>query len=791
MTANPLTPIPPIGPTTAIGQPLPASRFKPLDPLKVLRQYARILIATAVVGVLLGVLTWYLLLTNIPKYESEAQLLVVDTRPIIGRDADVTGGSEITTAGEPLIAYMRTQVFRIKSEEVISNVIKRQDVRDTDWYRSFGGDAQKAREDLQETLKANPITGTQLIGLSMRTTVPRDAQVILDAVISVFLDVLNVEAVTRGTEVRRHLLLARERLDEDLRMLDQQMLNFRTRNDLPSLTANQNEATVEYALLSEEEAKMRLALDNARATFSVLQEARNSGQILEPSPADLREAERDQAVFLRDERLRNLREEREVMVGRFGEHHRAVKDIDDRIQATERERKRELERLLAAQQEVRFDTARKNVQSIEAAVASLKEKLDAARARMTDLTNKLAEYKQLEEQMLRTKDRKDRVDETIYLKAANDEAGIVRVRRQTNPDSPDLVFPRLSVVVPGVTILILGAVTGLVFLVEMLDQRLKSPSDVKMLPNAELLGVLPDGGEDPSGTVPIESVVKHYPTGLMAESFRHVRTALLTRMDRRGYKTLVVVGPKPGCGTSAILGNLALSLAYNGRKVLVIDANFRRPSQHQLFDVPRDPGLVDVLQASLPIEQAIRHVSDPAMDILPAGTAEDAPPELLEGSPFRRMLTMFESQYDMVLIDAPPALLASESQLLAKHVDALALVVRAMSDKRGMVERMLRILDGQRADVLGIILNGVRSTAGGYLRQSYQEFYRYRSGASSKAAYGVRRSTPITDTAPATNGNGHDEPHGNGKGASDRITAEAEVQAQLDGDDDDTLARRD
>src|SRR5690606_33866781 len=92
----------------------------------------------------------------------------------------------------------------------------------------------------------------------------------------------------------------------------------------------------------------------------------------------------------------------------------------------------------------------------------------------------------------------------------------------------------------------------------------------------------------------------------------------------------------------------------------------------------------------------------------------------------RGLLGDLETQYDLILIDAPPALVASECQLLAKHVDAIAPVVRAHKEKRGMISRMLRQLDGYRADVLGIVLNGVRSAAGGYFRKSYQEFYDYR-----------------------------------------------------------------
>src|SRR5690606_15601158 len=131
-----------------------------------------------------------------------------------------------------------------------------------------------------------------------------------------------------------------------------------------------------------------------------------------------------------------------------------------------------------------------------------------------------------------------------------------------------------------------------------------------------------------------------------------------------------------------------------------------------------------VLKDQVAVEDVLVSHPDASLSLLPSGKAADAPPELLEGSAFRGLLGQLETQFDVIVIDAPPALLTSDSQLLSKHVDAIAVVVKAGTDKRGMLSRMLSQLDGQRADVLGIILSGVQSAAGGYFRKSYEEFYR-------------------------------------------------------------------
>jgi capsular exopolysaccharide synthesis family protein len=219
------------------------------------------------------------------------------------------------------------------------------------------------------------------------------------------------------------------------------------------------------------------------------------------------------------------------------------------------------------------------------------------------------------------------------------------------------------------------------------------------------------------------------PNGLLAEAFRQVRTTLVPKMDRRGYKTVMFVSAQSGSGASAVLGNFAVSLAAVGRRVLVLDANLRQPSQHTIFNTPPSPGLTDVLRSQSDAQTAIVHHH--GVDVLPSGDASAVPPELLEGVSFRNLLGKLEREYEFVLIDTPPALLTSDCLMLAKHVDSLVVVIRAKGEQRGMIVRMLRQFEGLRADILGAVLNRAQTAAGGYFRRSYQDFYSYGQGRQS------------------------------------------------------------
>jgi hypothetical protein len=174
-------------------------------------------------------------------------------------------------------------------------------------------------------------------------------------------------------------------------------------------------------------------------------------------------------------------------------------------------------------------------------------------------------------------------------------------------------------------------------------------------------------------------------------------------MDRRGYKSLMVVSPQPQSGVSIVVNNLALSLALAGRRTVIVDANLRRPNQHHLAGLPAAVGLSEVLQGQVNLDTALIKRSPEQPDLLTIGQAQDTAPELLESPAFRSLLSQLEARYDIILI-----------------------VLRAMSDKRGMIGRMIRQFSGLRADLLGAVLNRARSSAGGYFRESYQEFYRYQ-----------------------------------------------------------------
>lgn len=709
-----------------------AGRFKPVDPVRLLRQHVKLLSVVAVIGAVVGLGTWYVLLKTIPNYVSTAQLRVSEG---IANPNEVTTGGVMRAAVPAMESYIKSEVFKIQSESILTQALNNATVRNSKWFAQYttakGSDFNKAREDLiEDHLGVSMVRGTQLISLSVFTPTEEDCQKIAQSIVDVYLGRIEDETNNKVGSMRRSQVTELNRIDTDIANLTKQIEDFTREHDLTNLEARLDEAALVRQQYIVDRGEMVKDLNEYQKAYDAALDKQAQGG--PPSASEILQVSQEDPIRLRDERLRSLREQREVALHDFGEGHRMVIAIDRQISATEAEREREIERLIREQQQAMLGGYKQEIESLTERIADIEQEIELLNKKLVDLNVHQTQYQNLQVRLDEAKDQRNLTQNSLREVRLVEKMSDARpVQLQAPPSLPELVFPKIEIIVPAVTFLLLALVGGVIFLREMMDQSIKSPSDIKLLKETELLGILPHADEDPSGPSSVERVVEKYPTGLLAEAYRQVRTAVLGKMDRRGYKTLLIASAQPGSGASSVAHNLATSLAFNGRKVAIVDANFRRPSQHQFVNADNDRGLVDILLYGASLEDMLITVHDPDISVLPTGRAGDAPPELLECPKFRSMMAELETKFDIVLIDAPPALLSSECQLLAKHADAIAVVARAGSDKRGMIDRMAGQFAGQRADLLGVVLNGVQSSVGGYFRASFRDFYRYRENGAA------------------------------------------------------------
>ena len=233
------------------------------------------------------------------------------------------------------------------------------------------------------------------------------------------------------------------------------------------------------------------------------------------------------------------------------------------------------------------------------------------------------------------------------------------------------------------------------------------------------------------------------PSSPISEQYRILRTNLQSLKGFVGAKTIVLTSAVHEEGKSVTSINLAITLAQQeGLKVLLVDADLRRSTIHHWLGVEGEHGLSTVLANGGSLNGSIVRLQSPPLSVLPAGPTPNRPAELLESTAMKRLLAMLKTQYDVIIIDAPPILPVTDPSILGAQADGVLLVVRAGKTQRKVVQQAHELLKQSKARILGSILTHVDHYVPGYYK--YYHYYRYTKDGNGKN--GGKRST--TDRTP-------------------------------------------
>jgi capsular exopolysaccharide synthesis family protein len=194
------------------------------------------------------------------------------------------------------------------------------------------------------------------------------------------------------------------------------------------------------------------------------------------------------------------------------------------------------------------------------------------------------------------------------------------------------------------------------------------------------------------------------PKSLAAEQYRSLRTRLAQMEGAGGLRTVLITSPQKGEGKSVTASNLALTIAQElQRRVVLVEADLRKPSLQHLFGLPPGPGLAEYLTGAVELKDAMRFVPEHNLTLLTAGSAPLNPAELLGSTAMRRLLDHLRARFDRVILDSPPVLPLADVAILAPLVDGSLIVVRAGVTPKPAIENALRAFDSSR--LLGVVLN--------------------------------------------------------------------------------------
>lgn len=717
------------------GAPASASALPTLDPIKLVKKYKWLLLATTFVGMVLGVVSHFVLLRVYPIYTA---FIVYECAP----QEESVGTMTLTpNFRDELDKFMATQVQILTSDRIARRAAEdpEMDKNAKAWTDRFKRgntlDTAKAVKALKRRLSASILGESKFVRLSLWDTDPDVAKAAVEVVGAVYLRDRRSDSMGELAERKKLIGDSISEINDSVSRLQNSRSRLLVDQTVESLDDRANQAIRQMTAIDEKLVEIRAAKEAYIVRRDQLRREQER-PIRNYSETIRQQVDQNPTIQNLTNTINTLRGELTAMKQRLGDRHRDVVQLGTRINGLELQTQSEREKLLAQEFDSQLDGYTTAVTSAEAQESDMIKKFDEAKARAAELTQTLAKVKDLDREIERATESKARLQQDLKsIDIMGGMRGQSRVVLFQPAEKPKVVtFPKLYVMLPAGVALLLGLVGGVVVVREIVDQRVKSPADVALIPRTRVLGIVPHAQEDPAGAQRIETVFRDRPTSVLSESFRQLRVALLKRMHNAGHKSLVVMSGMPDSGATTVVTNLAYAFAAADQSVLVIDANFRRPAIHKYLGLAEAPGLADVLAGATTLDAAAQSTDNANVKVLTAGSAGARAFERLSTRTMSELLREASSRFDLILIDVAPAMVAGDALAIAARCDASMLVVRAMAEKRGMVARLRNELSDARAEFTGVLVNAVRSAAGGYLRGNILASHNYQNNGTEPGA---------------------------------------------------------
>lgn len=432
-------------------------------------------------------------------------------------------------------------------------------------------------------------------------------------------------------------------------------------------------------------------------------------------------------VFAKNVVLQELRKkqielegERSRLAKVYLDEHPSMAALDSQIENVSEKIQGETQGVLAS-----LDSEYENLKKEE---ASLQENLDAQTRVIQKLQTQAREFQILERDVKKNQVFFDtllkRARETELATGLDDLASNIRVVDPAEvPRKP--VRPRKALNILLALIVGLAGGIGLAFFFEYLDNTIKTPEDIEQHIKLPFLGFVP-AISSKNGALTRDLVTHVDKKSVAAEAYRSIRTNILFSSPDKELKLVMVTssGPREGKTTTAI--NIAIAMAQTGSRVLLVDADMRRPRVHKSLELKNEAGLSNVLIGDMPLPEAAQQSQVERLEIVPCGPTPPNPAELLGSNRMKEFLKEASEAYDRVVFDSPPVMAVTDACILGSMVDGVVQVVHAGTTSRDVAARGRDQLQSVGVKILGSVLNNVRTSGGDYYSSPYYH-YRYYS----------------------------------------------------------------
>jgi capsular exopolysaccharide synthesis family protein len=355
-------------------------------------------------------------------------------------------------------------------------------------------------------------------------------------------------------------------------------------------------------------------------------------------------------------------------------------------------------------------------------IRNLQETIKEWQARALDSNRRMADYEKLTVEVQRTQAGYDRVlalSQNVDFKGKIDQENVSILERASvaSPVRKDLIKHLAMGLAAG---LVLGF--GILYVLDRMDDRMTTLSELVENFNETLIGQIPELGAPKGGRLDLLQPADERHT--YAEAYRNIRSSLLF-MDTEGHrpKVIVLTSAVPNEGKSTVTANLALTMANAGNRVLLVDGDLRRGTQHELFKASAEPGLSEILKQETNYSQAIIATATRNLFLIPRGKTSHSAGELFLSPAMDLFLKEAERQFDFVLFDSAPVLATDDTTSFAPKVDGTLLVTRAAFTSARLARVALEQLHHRQVHLLGLIFNRVDTSEPNYTYYKYNEYY--------------------------------------------------------------------
>jgi uncharacterized protein involved in exopolysaccharide biosynthesis/Mrp family chromosome partitioning ATPase len=697
-----------------------------------------IIFTTLLVTVFTG--TMPLLVGPDPIYKASSRVRYERSTTATGllqESVSVSEGSDISTQAEVIrsFAVMERVAKRLGlieknlDEQAIDQTLEKESVRQSPEFLNviYG---------LQAQIDAAQEGSTNIIKITATAGEPKKAERVATLTAEAYREENIYNRNRQVIEARRFVEGQLETLGASLRESEQALTSFKEREGQVFVTEEAKEALVQYQRLEAEQEKL---LRVKKEVGAQLEGLKKTGTV-EAAPGRVYSDEVEALISTLNKRMVDLTQDRNNLLINYTPEHALVKELDRKIKNVKEEMIRELEAKYGT-----FDER-------EQAIRQSKEKY---RERYLSLPQAAIQLARLERDVL--------VNSNLYasLKAKHQEF-MIKGAEQIEEVSiiEPAVEPTKPINAPNVPLnlflgFLMGGLVGLVaaFLKESFDTSIATIEEVETYLKVPVLGVIPrvdrreverdiQAGFTERLSPETMDLYCHLvslfdPQSPLAEGYRSLRTNIQFAGMAQGQRVLAFVsaGAQEGKSTSAV--NLAIALAQDGKRVLLVDADLRKPTIHERLGLEQVPGLSEVLLGTTHYTEAIRTVTDlmlgalgveqvvnaPGIDnlnILPSGKRPDNPAEFMNSPRLNELIEVVRKEYDITIFDCPPILPVTDGVTLGSKVDGVVMVYQVGRVGRNALKRAKTLLENARAKVVGIVLSNVSAE----LAPDY-EAYRY------------------------------------------------------------------